>query len=92
MLSRRANGETAMQNERSAISRGQAAREDTASRVFLFWIAAWALLTLSLFAFHGVGARTAPGDDNAGSIRLSQMIERSAERDTSVVGSLANQF
>jgi hypothetical protein len=79
-----------MQRPRNGISRSQAAREDTASRVFLFWIAAWAMLTLSLFAFHGVGARHAP--DDAGSIRLSQVIERSAERDTSVVGSLVNQF
>ena len=45
-----------MQNRnREKISRRQAAREATAGRGFLLWIAAYALLVVSLFAFNGVG-------------------------------------
>ena len=41
--------------DRQPISRRQAAREATAGRGFLLWIALYAILVVSLFVFNGGG-------------------------------------
>ena len=42
-----------MRDRKTSISKSQAISETTAGRGFIVWMAAWALLTLSLFVFHG---------------------------------------
>jgi len=44
-----------MHDFKPTVSRSQAARETAAGRGFVLWIAAWALLMLSLFIFHDAG-------------------------------------
>jgi hypothetical protein len=46
---------TLMQDRKQPISRRQAAREAKAGRGFLLWIALYAILVVSLFAFNGTG-------------------------------------
>ena len=46
---------TLMQDRKQPISRRQAAREAKAGRGFLLWIALYAVLVVSLFAFNGGG-------------------------------------
>jgi hypothetical protein len=48
-------GGTLMQDRKQPISRRQAAREAKAGRGFLLWIALYAILVVSLFAFNGGG-------------------------------------
>jgi hypothetical protein len=93
MLQRRANGEITMQDRRTPTSRTRAAREDTAGRVFLFWIAAWAILTLSLFAFHGTGAQGASIEaDHHAAVRIAQATGPGDADDTPIVASLVNLY
>jgi hypothetical protein len=82
-----------MQKSSFGAGRTKAAREDTASRVFILWIAAWAVLTLSLFLFHGAGAREAgPDADRLGAIRPAQTIEHTAANDTPIVASIVGLY
>lgn len=48
-----------MHGRDSSISKIQAISETNAGRGFIVWMAAWALLTLALFVFHGANTNTA---------------------------------
>lgn len=51
-----------MRDRKTKNTKSQAISETTAGRGFIVWMAAWALLTLSLFIFHGAHAHgTASG-------------------------------
>jgi hypothetical protein len=71
----------------------QVAGEDAASRVFILWIAAWAVLTLSLFMFHGTGTHDASVDSGDRDIvRLAHVSDRSDANDTPVVSKLVGLY